>query len=393
MIATLLTVLRKELRETFRDRRTLVSSLLMGPLLAPLLLVGAMQLSLERSLDSADEKVPLTVSGAAHAPALLGFLRERGISITPRDGTPEDIAAWVAKDKELVVLEVQEGFGKALLAGEPARLALHADGSGTTANRHAERARRSIQIWASRIASSRLQLRGISPALMQPVVIDDVDLSTPSSRATLILGVLSYMVLLVMLSGGLYLAIDATAGERERGSLEPLLALPVPREHLIWGKVLATVVMMALALALMLAVLTVMLRRLPLEEIGMSVNFGPAVALAVFGAMLPFTLVGAALLTVVASFTRSYKEAQTWLGMVLLVPTLPIAVAGVLEVSPSPALMAVPSLSQHLLMQGLLRGEPLPASYAAISVTATLGIGLALAWVAGRLYRREKILG
>ena len=393
MIATLLTVLRKELRETFRDRRTLVSSLLMGPLLAPLLLVGAMQLSLERSLDSADEKVPLTVAGAAHAPALLGFLRERGISITPRDGTPEDIAAWVAKDKELVVLEVQEGFGKALLAGEPARLALHADGSGTTANRHAERARRSIQIWASRIASSRLQLRGISPALMQPVVIDDVDLSTPSSRATLILGVLSYMVLLVMLSGGLYLAIDATAGERERGSLEPLLALPVPREHLIWGKVLATVVMMALALALMLAVLTVMLRRLPLEEIGMSVNFGPAVALAVFGAMLPFTLVGAALLTVVASFTRSYKEAQTWLGMVLLVPTLPIAVAGVLEVSPSPALMAVPSLSQHLLMQGLLRGEPLPASYAAISVTATLGIGLALAWVAGRLYRREKILG
>ena len=393
MIATLLTVLRKELRETFRDRRTLVSSLLMGPLLAPLLLVGAMQLSLERSLDSADEKVPLTVSGAAHAPALLGFLRERGISITPRDGTPEDIAAWVAKDKELVVLEVQEGFGKALLAGEPARLALHADGSGTTANRHAERARRSIQIWASRIASSRLQLRGISPALMQPVVIDDVDLSTPSSRATLILGVLSYMVLLVMLSGGLYLAIDATAGERERGSLEPLLALPVPREHLIWGKVLATVVMMALALALMLAVLTVMLRRLPLEEIGMSVNFGPAVALAVFGAMLPFTLVGAALLTVVASFTRSYKEAQTWLGMVLLVPTLPIAVAGVLEVSPSPALMAVPSLSQHLLMQGLLRGEPLPASYVTISVTTTLGIGLALAWVAGRLYRREKILG
>jgi sodium transport system permease protein len=393
MITTLLTVLRKELRETFRDRRTLVSSLLMGPLLAPLLLVGAMQLSLERSLDSADEKVPLTVSGAAHAPALLGFLRERGISITARDGTPEEITAWVAKDKELVVLDVRENFGAALLAGEPARLALHADGSGTTANRHAERVRRSIQIWASRIASSRLQLRGISPALMQPVVIDDVDLSTPSSRATLILGVLSYMVLLVMLSGGLYLAIDATAGERERGSLEPLLALPVPREHLIWGKVLATVVMMTLALALMLAVLTVMLRRLPLEEIGMSVNFGPAVALAVFGAMLPFTLVGAALLTVVASFTRSYKEAQTWLGMVLLVPTLPIAVAGVLEVSPSPALMAVPSLSQHLLMQGLLRGEPLPASYAAISVTATLGIGLALAWVAGRLYRREKILG
>ena len=393
MIATILTVFLKELRETFRDRRTLVSSLVMGPLLAPILLVGGMQMSLERSLDSADDRVPLTVSGAEHAPALLGFLAERGIDVTPREGTATDIAGWVATDKNLVVLEVREGFGAALLAGTPARLVLHSDGSGTTANRHAGRVSNAIAAWSSRIAGSRLQLRGVSPSLMQPVVIDEVDLSTPSSRATLILGVLSYMVLLVMLSGGLYLAIDATAGERERGSLEPLLALPVAREHLIRGKVLATVVMMSLALALMLAVLALALRRLPLEEIGMSVDFGAAMALAIFGAMVPFTLVGASLLTVVASFTRSYKEAQTWLGMVLLVPTLPIAVAGVMEVEASPALMLVPSLSQHLLMQGLLRGEPLSAANTAISVTSTLVVGLLLLWLAGRLYRRERILG
>jgi sodium transport system permease protein len=365
----------------------------MGPLLGPLMLVGAMQLSLERSLDSVDEAVPLTVTGAAHAPELLGFLGERGISVTPREGTAEDIAQWVARDKDLVVLELREGFGAALLAGKPARLGLHADGSSSTANRHADRVRKNVQVWSSRMASARLQLRGVSPMLMQPVLIDEVDLSTPSSRATLILGILSYMVLLVMLSGGFYLAIDATAGERERGSLEPLLSLPVPRERLIQGKVLATVLMMSLALALMLAVLALSLRRLPLEEIGMSVDFGPGMAFAVFVAMVPFTLVGAALLTVVASFTRSYKEAQTWLGVVLLVPTLPIAVAGVLEVAPSPALMAVPSLSQHLLMQGLLRGEPLPASHALISVASTLALGVALTWLAGRLYGREKILG
>jgi hypothetical protein len=111
MIATLLTVLRKELRETFRDRRTLVSSLLMGPLLAPLLLVGGMQLSLERSLDSVDQAVPLTVAGAERAPELLGYLRERGITITPREGSPEDIAQWVANDKELVVRSEVRGSG------------------------------------------------------------------------------------------------------------------------------------------------------------------------------------------------------------------------------------------------------------------------------------------
>jgi sodium transport system permease protein len=112
-----------------------------------------------------------------------------------------------------------------------------------------------------------------------------------------------------------------------------------------------------------------------------------------FAVTLPFVAVGASLLTVVASFTRSYKEAQTWLGLVLLVPTLPIAIAGLLDVRASAPLMAVPSLSQHLLIQGLLRDEPLPAAYVAISVASTLAVGAALTWLAGRLYRREKILG
>jgi sodium transport system permease protein len=103
--------------------------------------------------------------------------------------------------------------------------------------------------------------------------------------------------------------------------------------------------------------------------------------------------VGASLLTVVASFTRSYKEAQTWLGVVMLVPTLPIAIAGLLDTKPTPFLMMVPSLSQHLLIQGLLRGEPLPASFATVSVASTLALGALLTWIAGRLYRRERILG
>jgi len=150
---------------------------------------------------------------------------------------------------------------------------------------------------------------------------------------------------------------------------------------------------MMIALALVTATIAASVRRLPLESIGMSANFGTDVALGVFLATLPFVTVGASLLTVVASFTRSYKEAQTWLGVVMLVPTLPIAVAGLLDVKANALLMAVPSLSQHLLIQGLLRGEPLSAGYSAISVASTLALGALLTWVAGRLYQREKILG
>jgi sodium transport system permease protein len=220
-----------------------------------------------------------------------------------------------------------------------------------------------------------------------------VDVSTPSARATLLLGMLSYVILVITLLGGLYLAIDATAGERERGSLEALLSVPVARQHLIWGKIAASAVMMAAALALVTVWIAIALRFMPLETFGMSANFGPGVAWRVFLAVLPFALVGAALLTVVASFTRSYKEAQSWLGAVMLVPTLPIAIAGVLDVQPQASLMLVPSLSQHLVIQALMRGEPLPAAWIALSVAGTLALGLLLAWIAGNLYRRESILG
>jgi len=270
---------------------------------------------------------------------------------------------------------------------------VYADGSNSKGDRRADRLRGAIGGYSGTIAALRLQARGISPLITQAVVIDNVDVSTPAARATLVLGMLSYLILLITLLGGMYLAIDATAGERERGSLEPLLTAPVPRPHLIYGKVLASAFFMSLALALVTTTIALSIGLLPLETIGMSANFGPLVALGVFLSTLPFVTIGAALLTVVASFTRSYKEAQTWLGVVMLVPTLPIAVAGVLGIKANAALMAVPSLSQHLLIQGLLRGEPLPASYLAISVASTLALGVLLTWVAGRLYQRERILG
>jgi sodium transport system permease protein len=151
--------------------------------------------------------------------------------------------------------------------------------------------------------------------------------------------------------------------------------------------------MMSAALALVTVSIAVALEFVPLETFGMSANFGPGVAWRVFLAVLPFALVGAALLTVVASFTRTYKEAQSWLGAVMLVPTLPIAIAGVLDVQPQASLMLVPSLSQHLVIQALMRGDPLPAAWVALSVGATLALALLLAWLAGNLYRRESILG
>jgi sodium transport system permease protein len=125
----------------------------------------------------------------------------------------------------------------------------------------------------------------------------------------------------------------------------------------------------------------------------MTSNFDAVVALKVFLVAAPFVLLGAALMTVVASFTHSYREAQSYLTVVLLVPTLPILFAGLYSLRPTTWLMAVPSLSQHLLMTNLLRDEPLEPLHILVSVVATLAAGLAMTWIAGRLYQREAILG
>ncbi len=393
MSLALLTVFRKEVTETLRDRRSLMSSLVLGPVFGPLLMMGILSLSLERSVSRLDEAVPVIVAGSDIAPNLVQFLREQNLDVSLREGGADQVRRWLEQDGEQVALLLPGEFGEHFGAGEPARVLLFADGSNAKAGRRADRVRAVLAAYSGTVAALRLQARGISPTIAQAVVVDEVDLSTPSSRATLVLGMLSYVILLVTLAGGMYLAIDATAGERERGSLEPLLTSPVPRSHLIYGKILAAATFMALALALVMVSLLVSIQRVPLEELGMSANFGPRVALAVFGGTLPFVAVGAALLTVIASFTRTYKEAQTWLSAVLLVPTLPIAVAGLLDVKANAVLMAVPSLSQHLLIQGLLRNEPLPGSYVAISVASTLAVGALLTALAGRLYGREQILG
>ncbi|MGH8130216.1 MAG: ABC transporter permease [Steroidobacteraceae bacterium] len=393
MIATIRTVMLKELRESLRDRRTLLTSLLLGPVFAPLFFILVLKLALARSVESLDEITPLTVANAAAAPNLVQQLRESGLTVTLRDGSDADIRRWITETDGLVVLRVPASFAARFTAGEPAAVMVYADGSDSRAERRAARIRNALAGYSALIGGLRLQARGVSPAVVHAVVIDDVDVSTPSARATLLLGMLSYVILLVTLLGGLYLAIDATAGERERGSLEALLTVPAVREHLIYGKIAAAAIMMSIALALVAASITLALDAVPLETFGMSANFGPGVAWRVFLTVLPFALVGAALLTIVASFTRSYKEAQSWLGIVMLVPTVPIAIAGVLSVQPQAVLMLVPSLSQHLVIQGLMRGESLPDSWMLLAAASSLLLGLILSWLAGRLYRREAILG
>lgn len=390
MISNVLTVFRKEVVDNFHDRRTLFSSLLFGPLFGPLMFAVIINLMIERSVDTRDEPLELPVVGAELAPNLIHFLEQNNVEILPGPSDPE---AAVRLGQHDAVLIIPDRFADQFRAGEPAPVQLVIDNSDSRAATNTGRAMRLVAGYSAQLGAMRLQARGISSSVTRPILIERVDVSTPTGRSVLVLGMMTYFVLFSMLIGGMYLAIDATAGERERGSLEPLLTVPVARRDLILGKIAATCFYMLLSLSLTVTLFAVVLQFVPLEALGMNARFSVGPALATIGVMLPFILVGAGLMTVVASFTHSYKEAQTWLSAILIVPTLPILIAAVQSLKPTFALMAVPSLSQHLLITEIIKNEPVDASWTALSMGSTTLFGLLLIWVATRLYQREAILG
>jgi sodium transport system permease protein len=393
-MSVLFTVCRKELLETLRERRT-VLSLVFGALFGPIIFTAMMNLVVSRNLTSIDEVLQVPILGPERAPNLVAYLRARSIEPVENHEVDdvEEATRLVANGTYDVVLIIDDAFAKDFGTDRAARIELVFDRSKSRAASRVARVRGAVDAYAQQIGVLRLLASGADPNLLRPLVVDELDVSTSASRSALMLGMLTYFLLFATLTGGLHLAIDTTAGERERKSLEPLLTLPVRRSSLILGKLTATVCCMLASLALSLVAFTIALRQLPLELIGMSSNFDFATAALAFVLFCPFAPLGAALMTTVASFSKTYREAQTYGTFVLLVPTLPIAVAALLNIEPDAKLMWIPSLSQHLLVTTLVKDQPLVPSFVAISVVGTLAFGALLGWLAVRLYRREAILG
>ncbi|MFK8017344.1 MAG: ABC transporter permease [Gammaproteobacteria bacterium] len=385
----ILAVFRKEVLDNVRDRRTLMSSLLFAPLFGPILFAVAFSISLLTQISDLDEPLDLPMIGAELAPNLVTFLERQNVIIQEVNGDPETLV----KDSELeMVLIVPEEYPERFLAGDPAPLSLIADESNVRDRKSVTRAEALLRGYNRQLGALRLQVRGVSPQLMTPVAVQKIDVSTREGRAILVLGMITYFVLFAALMGGMYLAIDATAGERDRNSLESLLALPVARRTLMLGKIAATALFMLASVAICVTSFYFGVKIIPLEQLDMTANFTVAVAVQIFLVLIPYVIFGAGLMMIVATFTRTHKEAQTYLSVLLAVPTMPILFAGVMGLKPSTALMAIPSLGQHLLITDILKDEPITWLWVLVSVAATTALGVLLCWIATARYNSERIL-
>lgn len=378
----------KEVLENLRDRRTVMNALLLGPLLGPLLFVGLTSMLITRELDRGEKPIEVSIVGVENAPNLVQFLRQNGVKPKPAVDDPE---MRVRVQDEDMVLRIPAEYAQAWNAGKTAQVELLFDSSQRDAASSVERLRGLVQAYSSQTGALRLLARGLAPAVATPVQVAARDQSTPQSRATLLFAMLPYFLILSAFMGGMYLAIDTTAGERERQSLEPLFANPVPRSRILAGKLAATFAFAMASLTLSLLAFGFAGGFIPVAKLGMVLDFGPHFAAVALLVMVPLVLLASCLQTLIAAFAKSYREAQTYLSLLLLVPMLPSAILAVLPLKAEAWMFGVPLLSQHLIITRLVRAETVSAQQLLLCLVCGLIAAVLVALVTARVYKSEKL--
>lgn len=382
------TVFLKEVTENLRDKKTVVNALVMGPLLGPVFFALMMGFIITKQLDSAEKPLEVPVVGAEHAPNLVAWLERQGVVVEP---APADAARAIRDRDARAVLVIPAAFAEHWRKGETAQLEVTFDSSDQDSRAPVARLTGLLNAYARQASSLRVAARGMHPALLSPVVVAERDLASTQQRAGQLLSFLPYLLVLGAFLGGMYLAIDTTAGERERQSLEPLLANPATRAQIVLGKLGATFGFAMVSMMLSLVMFAIAFQYIPLDRLGMKVDFGAGLILRAGLLMVPLVMVFAALQTIVAAYAKSYREAQTYLSLLMLLPMLPSVILMINPMKAEMWMAAVPLLSQNVLIMELARGEVVELARFALSFGASLVLAGALVWVAVRIYHREQL--
>ncbi len=385
----LVTVLRKEIKENLRDRRALINSLLLGPILFPAMFMALMWFTSSAQQERAEKTLEVPVIGAEHAPSLMRFLEQQGMVIKPAPENPEEL---VRSQEEFVILRLTEEYPQKWNRGEPAPVEVIADLSRQESELSVLRVKRLLSAYGQQIGVLRLHLRGVAPQATQAVTIHDVDLSTPKSRAILAMIFLPYILMITAFTGGMHIALDTTAGEKERKSLEPLLINPVPRWQIMSGKLLTTMIFAMVSLFLTLVTFKLAFRFVPMASIGVDLSITATNMMLILLVIVPVAILAASLLTLLAAYAKTYREAQSSMSLVILIPLIPSLIFMSNPVRPDTWMMTIPLFSQNLLIGEIMRDEMINPTWFLLSIACTLVVGLSMAAVAATLYNKPRLI-
>ena len=378
-------VMLKELLDLMRDRRTLMISLIVGPLVGVGFIVGMQALIVNKTTTQLEKTLELPIVGAEHAPNLVAWLASQNVEPKEPGADPEQA---IRNQDEDVILRIPPDFAEDWRAGRPALIEILHDSTRDDSRIPVARVSRLLGGYNDSVGALRLLARGVSPGVGQPMRVAQTDLSTPQSRAGQALAILPYLLILSAFLGGAYLVIDTTAGERERQSLEPLLATPASRSMIMSGKIAAACVFGLASLVLMLIAFKFAFAIAP-GGIKADVSVLAMVKLLVI--LTPMLLFGTSLLTLIAASAKSVKEAQSYMSLLFLLPIVPTMYLLISPVKDELWMMAVPFLSQNQMIMQVLRAEEITAAEWATYLGVGFAIGALLWALAARLYHREKL--
>lgn len=354
-LSRLAVVARKEFSDLLRDRKSVFWALFAVAISGPLVL-GILYF-VTKAVTERVEKTVAPIVNAQFAPDLVRHLERHGIRI---DADPKDYEARVKNGDLDAVIVVDPNFADSLANARPARITLVTESSRDRSSPIASRLARELRMYSDQIGNERLLLRGVSPWVARPVQIEELDLSTAEQRGARILQIMSFYALFAGLMGAIAAALDVTAGERERQTLEPLLTTPVSTAELALGKWLAVSGVNLLAVTTSLLGFWLTLKFVPLDKLGIPFNFGLREFAGFMSVLVPFAFMVPAVLLVFGSAGKTAKEAQSSLSMgVSLVGLLPLM--SFFRQTRAPWWDTwVPVNGQYAVLSKVLRAETIP---------------------------------
>ncbi len=375
MISKTLTLLRKELIDASRDKRSVLAGLYYA-IGTPLIMCGLFMVLINQ-LSSPDD-LPIKITNADTAPDLVRYLGQKGIN----NDTGEQA--------EKIQLIISEDYAKQMAQGKSAEVIIVADNSEEQLQKSIRRLQLALQNYSMEMGSLRLLARGIDPRVLRPLQVELHDQATQDSKGGMIMGIAIFTMLYSVFISGMNLAIDTSAGERERNSLGLLLSHPVTTGQLVLSKLLAVTAFAMLGLVLILAISHFAYPMVPWPELGFSITITPSFMATVLVIGLPVAMLAASLQLFVSFMAKTFKEAQSYLTMVMFIP-LALAMSASYNIAPD-VLKWLPVSGQQGALMEVIKGKALPLQELLISSGATLAITLLLALALTRMLRSEKVV-
>ena len=388
-----LVVYRKELRDMLRDKRT-IRSMIIIPMIAFPLLYGGIIYFVTKTMGQAQREVSaVMVEGGQDSPKLMAALHAfSGISIQPYQS---DAKQQIGDKKIRALVVIPEGFDGAIASGKSAKVSIdyyQDDEKSEIAKDHLQKF---FDDYKSQVARSSLEAHGLSPTLIEPFTVDASNVAPPAKVGAAILGGwIPYLIIILSFTGAMYPAMDLTAGEKERGTMETILTSPVSRTDLVIGKFLmvftAAVVTAVLSLVSM-GVLWSQRGKLGLGSQALQIAIDPSSVLAVIVLLLPLAVLFAAVLLAVALFAKSYREAQSYVSPLVFIVIAPAIVGALPGVELNWKTALIPILNTSLVSKEIIGG-----SYPWLSIGAIFGMtcvyaAIALGWAVS-MFNREDVL-